>query len=558
MALELRARTGDQLGRLVAVAALEGEDAELRETQRVQRRGGDGGAPRAAREHGQRPVAVAQEVMRGALGQAAQRGARAVERKQPRRELGVLDHALEALEAQRGAQGSEPGQHRGRRVRRRCPHGGRAPVGGEVAAPGEQLRAGGGEREVGDRADLALGEALEVALDGRRVAACHVRRRRSPDERGRVHDRAAGHRVADGAVDVAGAAQPRARAPVQLAGQVGLDALELAAQHRGEEAVRLAAARRGGRAARAARPRGRGVPARRADPVRPSTASHPGPDRTSSTDARRRKVRSSSASAASTWSSTYSVSSGSASSSDGASSASDSTAGQPSVCAIRASIPPWVRRPSTSVAVSLRVIASRLVPSSTRRCCARSRASGSGDLPRVASASAVVRGRSAAIRSRATRASAAAQHVHVVEHEDGVLGGADGAQRPRHAREQPVGVVVAVVEPHPRRTGAARRPPTRAAAWSCRSPRARTARRRSRRPPRRARRRVPGLATRSPRSSRSAVVRVRRAVGAMYRPSAFGDPRRKGVRLPIPGGVHEGPPGASAHRRASSSDSCAR
>ena len=201
------------------------------------------GAVTAARraplvEHGQRPVAVAQEVMCGALGQAAQRGARAVEREQPRRELGVLDHARQALEAQRGAQGGEPGQDRGRRVGRRGPHRGRAPVGGEVAAPGEQLRAGGGEREVGDRADLALGEALEVALDGRRVAACHVRRRRSPDERGGVHDRAAGHRVADGAVDVACAAQPRARAPVQLARQLGLDALELAAQDRGEETVR--------------------------------------------------------------------------------------------------------------------------------------------------------------------------------------------------------------------------------------------------------------------------------------------------------------------------------
>ena len=44
MALELRARAGDQLGRLVAVAALEGQDAELRETQRVQR-----GAVTAAR-----------------------------------------------------------------------------------------------------------------------------------------------------------------------------------------------------------------------------------------------------------------------------------------------------------------------------------------------------------------------------------------------------------------------------------------------------------------------------------------------------------------------------
>ena len=38
VALELRARARDQLGRLVAVAALEGQDAELREAQRVQRR----------------------------------------------------------------------------------------------------------------------------------------------------------------------------------------------------------------------------------------------------------------------------------------------------------------------------------------------------------------------------------------------------------------------------------------------------------------------------------------------------------------------------------------
>ena len=156
-----------------------------------------------------------------------------------------------------------------------------------------------------------------------------------------------------------------------------------------------------------------------AEPLRSSRASHSGALRTSTTDVRRRKLRSSAGRSENSSSRTYSATSRSAPAnrarpvwpprSPRKSAASDTATGQPSVRCItvsRCSRSSWWPVARSIADASGRVNASWRGPSSTISRCARMRATGSAGRCRVARASVACAGRSRAIAASAFAAGA--------------------------------------------------------------------------------------------------------------------------------------------------------
>ena len=140
VAVDLRARTRHQLARLGPVLALDGEDAELREAERVERRRRDRRAPGAGRERVRRRLAVAEQVVRGARDELAERRGDVVAGELRQAARGVLDPARKPVVAERGAERGQAAEHRRRRVGGRRDRGRGRPVRDEVAATGEQLQ----------------------------------------------------------------------------------------------------------------------------------------------------------------------------------------------------------------------------------------------------------------------------------------------------------------------------------------------------------------------------------------------------------------------------------